>query len=77
MAALFMPFSTTKPNGLGLGLVICREIAVELGGELRVESSPRGATFTLVLKSPVPENSSAGIAKPGRVSARGRGAKVV
>ena len=51
-AALFMPFSTTKAHGLGLGLVICREIAVELGGDLSLDNSPTGASFTLSLKLP-------------------------
>ncbi len=52
-AALFMPFSTTKSQGLGLGLVICREIATELGGELVLDPTETGASFTLSLKAPV------------------------
>lgn len=51
-AALFMPFSTTKSHGLGLGLVICREIATELGGELVLNQTLRGASFTLSLNAP-------------------------
>ncbi len=49
--ALFMPFSTTKAHGLGLGLVICREIATEMGGELVLNNAPKGASFTLTLRS--------------------------
>ncbi len=44
---LFTPFSTAKPRGLGLGLVIARDILAEWGGDLQAESQPgKGATFT-------------------------------
>ena len=47
---LFMPFTTTKATGLGLGLVISGDIAREFGGALRVEPGDgRGAAFTLEL----------------------------
>lgn len=48
--ALFTPFTTTKENGLGLGLVIAHDIVRDLGGELNVENSKAGATFTVKLK---------------------------
>ena len=43
------PFATTKPDGLGLGLPLSRSIIEAHGGELQVESTPRGvsASFTL------------------------------
>ena len=50
MEHLFQPFYTTKPSGagLGLGLVICRDIATEFGGSLLADNTqPKGACFSL------------------------------
>ncbi|WP_168990440.1 sensor histidine kinase [Aureimonas flava] len=51
LATLFTPFSTSKPRGLGLGLVIVKDILSEWGGTLGAESRPgEGATFTACLR---------------------------
>jgi two-component system sensor kinase FixL len=45
------PFTTTKPDGSGLGLAVARSIAEAHGGSLAIFSSPRGAR--VVLKLPI------------------------
>jgi two-component system C4-dicarboxylate transport sensor histidine kinase DctB len=44
---LFQPFATTKRDGLGLGLVISRDIMRGLHGELSIEPSEQGARFVM------------------------------
>lgn len=41
---IFVPFFTTKPNGSGIGLSICRQVINLHGGQLSVESSSDAGT---------------------------------
>jgi signal transduction histidine kinase len=53
---LFAPFYTTKPNGMGMGLSICRSIIEDHGGRLWASRiGPRGALFqfTIPVTQPV------------------------
>lgn len=46
---LFTPFATSRKSGLGLGLVIARDIMREMGGDLQWRRQPGGAVFDVTL----------------------------
>ncbi|PKG59170.1 sensor histidine kinase [Shewanella sp. GutDb-MelDb] len=54
---LFFPFETSKENGLGLGMIICKRIIEEHHGEIRAHNNPHketdnsasGLTITIIL----------------------------
>jgi signal transduction histidine kinase len=53
------PFTTTKQDGMGLGLSLARSVIEAHGGSLSIESSSGGATITFTLKSSTTQQGAA------------------
>jgi len=50
MGRLFEAFYSTKADGMGIGLSICRSLVETLGGTLTAQNGvPHGASFTFTL----------------------------
>jgi PAS domain S-box-containing protein len=51
---LFVPFFTTKPNGTGIGLVLCRQIAEAHHGGLALVDRPEARGCRAIVRLPLP-----------------------
>ena len=60
MDRLFEPFFSTKGDGMGLGLSICRTIIESLGGSIWAEPAEGGMTFNFTLLSADTEDNDDG-----------------
>jgi signal transduction histidine kinase len=54
-ANLFVPFFTTKPEGSGIGLVLCQQIAENHGGSLALYNRDDRSGCIAILRLPLPK----------------------
>lgn len=69
ISRIFDPFYTTKPKGVGLGLVIAHEIIAAHGGEIQVTSREGAGTTVAVL---LPRAAASDVRKDAEKHQRGR-----
>ena len=50
-ARIFEPFFTTKRESSGMGLATSREAAHQIGGDLVIDATDHGASFSLFLRA--------------------------
>ncbi len=55
-ANLFVPFFTTKPEGSGIGLVLCQQIAENHGGSLALYNRDDRSGCIAILRLPLPKD---------------------
>jgi signal transduction histidine kinase len=55
---LFTPFATTKPDGIGLGLVLARDLVEAHGGTLDWRPAAPGTEFVVTLPHPQADASA-------------------
>jgi PAS domain S-box-containing protein len=55
---IFDPFFTTKPNGLGMGLAVCRRIISAHGGRINAVNGKRGASVSFTVPACTKELAS-------------------
>jgi two-component system cell cycle sensor histidine kinase/response regulator CckA len=73
-SAIFEPLFTTKAEGSGLGLALCKELIAKEGGELEVASVVgAGTQFTVTLRTAPRE----GVAKARALRARSSGKRIL
>jgi len=53
-ANLFVPFYTTKPDGSGIGLALCQQIAENHSGTLELRNRDEGTGCVAILRLPLP-----------------------